>query len=177
MGITLNFEKCKLNKTELIFFGLKFSPSGVSLTDDKINALMKASYPKTSGELHSFLGLVSYCSRYIPNQATITEPLHNLCRKDSKWSWSDTHSKAIDKIKQSLIHHALAYFDVTKATEIIADASSVGLGAVVLQAQSALPGDTKIISFASLTLADVEKRYSHIEKEGLAAVWACGKFH
>jgi len=177
VGITLNFDKCEFNKTELTFFGLKFSQNGVSLTDDKINALMNAPYPKTSSELLSFLGLVSYCSRYIPNQATITEPLHNQCRKDSKWSWSDTHSKAIDKIKQSLIQHALAYFDVTKATEIIADASPVGLGAVLMQAQSALPGDTKIISFASRTLADVEKRYSHIEKEGLAAVWACEKFH
>ena len=177
LGITLNFDKCEFNKTELTFFGLKFSPNGVSLTDNKIDALINAPYPKTSGELHSFLGLVSYCSRYIPHQASITEPLRLLCRQDSKWLWSSQHSIAIDTIKASLRKHALAYFDPTKLTEIIADASPVGLGAVLMQAQSPLAGDTKIISFASRTLTDVEKRYSHIEKEGLAAVWACEKFH
>ena len=169
-GITLHFEKCHFNKTELTFFGMKFTPNGISLTDEKINALLQASNPKTVGELNSFLGLVSYCSRYIPHQATITEPLRLLCRKDSKWLWSPQHSQVIDTIKKSLIQHALAYFNTTKATEIIADASPVGLGAVLLQTQSNLPGDSKIISFASRTLSDVEK-------EGLAAVWACEKFH
>ena len=121
LGSTLNFEKCELNKTELTFFGLKFTPDGVSLTDNKINALMQAAYPETTSGLHSYLGLLSYCSRNIPHQATITEPLSLLCRKDAKWSWSSQHSQAIDQIKLSLVKHALAYFNTSKATEIIAD--------------------------------------------------------
>jgi hypothetical protein len=106
---------------------------------------MQAAYPKTTSELHSFLGLLSYCSRYIPHQATITEPLRLLCRKDAKWSWCSQHSQAIDQIKLSLIKHALAYFNPSKASEIIADASPVWLGAILFQAQSNLPGDIKII--------------------------------
>ena len=167
----------QFNKTSLIFFGLHFSPDGISLTDDKINALINARYSKTAGELHSFHGVVSYCFRYIPNRATITEPLRLLCHKDSIWSWSNEHTQAVDTIKHSLVKHPLAYFDFTKSTEIIADARPVGLGAILLQEQSKLPGDTKIISFASRIYSDVEKRYSHIEKEGLATVWACEKFH
>ena len=57
---------------------------------------------------------------------------------------------------------------------LITDASNVGLGAMLVQEKQ---GIRKVICFASRSLTDVERRYSTIEKEALAAVWACEKFH
>ena len=56
----------------------------------------------------------------------------------------------------------------------IADASPVGLGAVLVQEQSHCP---VVVSYASHSISDVERRYSQTEKEALGLVWACDKFH
>ena len=68
----------------------------------------------------------------------------------------------------------LGYFDKDAKTLIITDASPVGLGAVLIQEQH---GVKRIISYASKSLSDVEKRYSQTEKEALGIVWACERFH
>ena len=55
----------------------------------------------------------------------------------------------------------------------MADASPVGLGAVLVQEQD---GVQKPIYYASRCLMDVERRYSQTEKDALALVWACKTF-
>ena len=69
---------------------------------------------------------------------------------------------------------ALAYFDVNSKTRIVADASPVGLGAVLIQLQGV---EWRVIAYASRGLTDVERRYSQTEREALALVWACERFN
>ncbi|PIK33275.1 hypothetical protein BSL78_29913 [Apostichopus japonicus] len=64
----------------------------------------------------------------------------------------------------------LSYFDPRKQTTLQVDASMSGLGAVLMQ-------DAKPIYFASRSLTDAEQRYANIERELLAVVFACEKFH
>ncbi|CAC5405119.1 unnamed protein product [Mytilus coruscus] len=60
-------------------------------------------------------------------------------------------------------------------THVIVDASPVGLGAILSQKQS--DGNFRPVTFASRTLTDVEQRYSQTEREALAVVWGCERFH
>ena len=64
----------------------------------------------------------------------------------------------------------MTYFDPKKQTEIIVDASPVGLGGLLMQ-------DGKVVCYASRALSEVERRYSQTEREMLAAVWAPEHFH
>jgi len=73
----------------------------------------------------------------------------------------------------------LGYWLISKkdaATEVIVDASQVGLGleAMIVRRQAA---ERRVICYASRSLNRVERRYSQTEKEALGIVWACERFH
>ncbi|KAL5490740.1 hypothetical protein EMCRGX_G015917 [Ephydatia muelleri] len=67
----------------------------------------------------------------------------------------------------------LCIYDPNAETMISGDASSRGLGAVLLQKHDSV---WKPVAYASRSLSDTEANYAQIEKEALACVWACEKF-
>ena len=174
-GLTLNREKCVFSVSELVFFGFKISADGLAPDDKKVDAVRNARTPQNPAEVRSFLGLVNYCARFIPNFATLAEPLRQLTRSDTEWTWGKTQQDAFDRLRVILTSDCVvAHYDQSADTELKVDASPVGLGAILLQRS----GDTaRPVAYASRTLTDVERQYSQTEKEALAVVWACERFH
>ena len=64
-----------------------------------------------------------------------------------------------------------ALYDPNKDTKVNADASSNGIGGVVMQKQE--DEIWKPISYVSRALSTVKCRYSQMERECLAFVWTC----
>ncbi|KAK3700539.1 hypothetical protein QZH41_000759 [Actinostola sp. cb2023] len=174
-GLTLNKEKCVFSVSELVFFGFKVSAAGLSPDQKKIDAVKEARAPTNAAEVRSFLALVNYCARFIPEFATMSEPLRQLTRKYAEWFWGQVEQDSFDKLKASLTSDCvMAHYDPAAETHLRVDASPVGLGAILLQCQD---GVSRPVAYASRTLTDVERRYSQTEKEALAVVWGCEKFH
>ena len=174
-GFTLNREKCIFSVPELVFFGFKISANGLAPDERKVEAVKNARPPKNAAEVRSFLGLVNYCARFIPNFATLAEPLRKLTRSDTEWVWGEIQQDAFDRLREALTSDCVvAHYDQTADTELKVDASPVGLGAILLQRSK---GVVRPVAYASRTLTDVERRYSQTEKEALAVVWACERFH
>ena len=135
------------------------------------SAIVKCIPPTSVGEVRSFLGMTQYVARFIPHYATISELLRLLTRKDAEWRWSEREELALNKLKEALTGAGvIAYFDPNKGTNILVDASPVGLSAVLTQ-------NGKILCYASRALTDVEQRYSQTEREMLAFVYAAEHFH
>lgn len=133
-GLTLNRKKCEFNKNRLEFFGFIFSYGGISADPRKVESIKQADKPKDAAEVRSFLGMANYCSRFNSEFATVTEPLRKLTRKDTPWQWGVEQDAALSNLKDSLTSDAtMAYFDPNMNTELIVDASPVGLGAILLQ--------------------------------------------
>ena len=80
----------------------------------------------------------------------------------------------MQKLKDEICsQRILAHYDVNAKTKIRADASVYGLGAVLLQSQDGVTW--RPVTFALRSLNETEMRYTQIEKEALALMYACEK--
>ena len=174
-GLTLNGDKCQFRMQSLTFFGHDLSAGGIAPSEEKVAALVNARPPQNVSEVRSFVQLAQFSAKFIPNFAQIADPLRQLLRKGQSFFWGSEQQKSYEKLKELMTSaKALAYFRNDNKTRIVADAGPGGIGAVLLQ----LHGDQwRAVSYASRNLSEVERRYAQTEKEALALVWACERFH
>ena len=74
----LKKEKCAFLLPEVEYLGHKISKEGLQPTETKVCAIAEAPEPKRVAELRSFLGLVNYYGKFLPNLALVASPLYNL---------------------------------------------------------------------------------------------------
>ena len=118
--------------------------------------------PQNIVSLQSFNGMVNYLKKFSPVLSELSEPL----KPGVKWALESEQQNAFEAIKQVIMTlPVLAYFDKTKKHTIQCDASKKGLGAVLLQ-------ESKPVMYMSRALTETEQRYSNIERELLAIVFA-----
>jgi hypothetical protein len=175
-GITLNASKCHIARPFIDFLGMRISAEGVQPATEKTKALKDFKEPNNATELRSFLGLATYLARFVQNFADVTHPLRELLKKGRAWSWQPEQRRSFEAIKTAISSESiLAFYDTANQTEVIVDASPVGVGAILSQT-AADTGHRRPIAFASRALSDVEQRYSQIEREALAVKFGCLKF-
>ncbi|KAE8277347.1 hypothetical protein D5F01_LYC24743 [Larimichthys crocea] len=162
-GVTLN-DKCEFSKHKIKFLGQVIEATGVSPDPDKVRAVKDMAVPSNVSEVRSFLGMTNHLGKFLPHLAEKTRPLRDLLRKSNMWAWGPQQQQAFDQIKEELTTPpGLALYDPNADTLVSADASSYGLGAVLLQRQEG--ADWKPVAYASRALSDTERRYAQIEKE------------
>ena len=149
---------------------------GLYTVQEKVRAIVEAPHPKTVQELTSFLGLLNYYNKFIPNLAPLIHLLNKLLKHGVKWEWSESCVTAIEMAKKGLISSPLlVHFNSKLPITLATDSSSYGLGAVL---SHVLPhGIEQPIAYASGTLSCSEVNYSQIEKEDLAIIFGVRKFH
>uniref|UniRef100_A0A5S6Q5I1 RNA-directed DNA polymerase n=1 Tax=Trichuris muris TaxID=70415 RepID=A0A5S6Q5I1_TRIMR len=173
--VTLNSSKCKLRQTELLFLGYKITRAGIRPEKSHLTAISEMHEPTNVHELRSLLGLLSWYSKFIPNFSTLAEPLRALTHAGNTFTWSAEAQESVEKLKTLLLESsALSLFDPALPTTVTTDASDVGIGAVLTQKHSC--GTENTVAFASRTLSSTERKYSIVEKEALACVWAVEKW-
>ena len=165
-NMRLNKAKCAFSQRQVAFFGHIFSDGGVHPDPKKIAAIVNAAPPTCAKDVMSLLGTAQYVARFIRNYAAITAPLRQLTHKDVKWKWGSVEQQAFDDLKSALTSsNVTAYFDPTKKSTVIVDASPMGLGAMLCQ-------DGRVVAYGSRALKPAETRYSQIEREALGVTWA-----
>lgn len=176
-NMTLNDEKCEFSRDKITFVGHVIDASGVRPDPRKVEAIVDFEAPSNVPEVRRFMGMVNQLGRFTPNLAEHSKPIRELLQKDRSWVWDQPQIQAFERIKQELSSDTvLALYDPKAPTKVSADASSYGLGAVLLQRSQGEDDKWKPVAYASRAMSSTEQRYAQVEKEALAVTWACEKF-
>lgn len=172
--LQLNSKKCVFGNTEIKILGHVVRRQGISPDPEKLTAVSQFPPPTNQKALRSFLGLCSYFRRFIRGFAEISAPLHHLLKKGVPFKWSECQQRAFHTLKTALTTQpVLAHFNPSLEVEIHTDASSYGLGAVLIQKHE---DKEHVVAYASRALSKPELNYPITEKECLAIIWAIAKF-
>ena len=173
-GATLNPEKCEFGKRTVRFLGHVVDQAGIRADPQKTAAILEMERPQNISELRRFMGMANQLGKFSPNLAELSQPLRELLSIKKAWLWGPSQEQAFQLVKEELSRPSvLALYDPLAKSKISADASSYGLGAVLLQQQGE---KWRPVAYASRSMSDAERRYAQIEKEALAITWACQKF-
>ena len=162
----------KQRKCSFMFLGHIISAKGLQPTDEKIRAITQAPAPQDVTQLWAFLGLLNYYGKFLKNLSTILAPLHKLLQQKTHWVWGKEQQLAFDNLVTS--SSVLMHFDPDKEVILSCDASPYGVGAVL--SHQTEDGE-RPVAFASRSLSPAEKKYAHLDKEGLAIIFGVKKFH
>lgn len=169
-GIRLNKSKCLFMSDEVIYLGHRVTKQGIHPVANKVEAITQAPPPTNVKELQSYLGMLNFYHRFLPNLSTVLAPLHKLLNKNEKWQWGKMQNKAwLDSKQLMTSSDLLIHFDTDKQMILSCDASPYGVGAVLSHQMVDESGQLceRPIGYASRTLTKSEKNYSQLEKEDL----------
>ncbi len=175
-GLKVKRSKCLFMAPTVTFLGHRIDAEGLHPLSDKMEAIEAAPTPTNVTELKSFLGLLTYYGKFLPNLSTKLTPLYRLLRQDTPWKWAAEQDKAFCESKKLLTSDCLlVHFDQKLPLTLACDASAYGIGAVL--AHKMLDGSERPVGYASRTLNQAEQNYSQLEKEGLSLVFGIKKFY
>ena len=80
-GMRLKRAKCEFLLSSVEYLGHVISAEGLRTSDSKVKAILKAPAPQNVADLRSFLGLVNYYAKFLPDLATVLAPLYQLLQK------------------------------------------------------------------------------------------------
>ena len=112
--------------------GHRISAAGIQPTEDKKKAILQALAPKNVTKLKSWLGLLNYYSKFLPNLSATLAPLYDLLKSQRSWSWESSQQAAFSKAKELLTSASvLVHYEPDRELVLACDASEYGVGAVL----------------------------------------------
>ncbi|XP_052896596.1 uncharacterized protein K02A2.6-like [Anopheles moucheti] len=175
-GFTIRAEKCALKMQQIEYLGFIVDRRGLRPNPAKIDAILKLPAPTNVSEVRSYLGAVNYYGKFVPKMRDLRYPLDVLLQNESKFIWTRECERAFTQFKDILSSDLLlTHYNPNAEIVVSADASSVGLGATI--SHKFADGSVKVVQHASRALTKAEEKYSQIDREGLAIIFAVKKFH
>ena len=151
-NVILNRGKCEFLKPHITFLGHYIDKDGIREDPEKTDAITKMKSPTSVPELRRFLGMANQLGKFSSNLAELAKPLRELLSKESTWVWNDAQEQAFSKVKEELTKSTvLSLYNPLAPTKIAADASSYGLGAVLLQKND---NNWELVSYASRSMSE-----------------------
>ncbi|KAK1608032.1 hypothetical protein QYE76_031705 [Lolium multiflorum] len=102
----------------------------------KIKTVTEWKAPTTQTEVRAFLGLAGYYRRFVEEFSSIARPMTQLPKKDKKFEWTAKCEESFQQLKSRLTTAPILIMpDITKPFDVYCDASKMGLGYVLREAE------------------------------------------
>lgn len=127
LGFRLSIKKCIFASDSISFLGHTLNVEGLHPSPAKVEEIQGKPAPSNKQTLRAFLGLYNFYEKFLPEKATILEPLHRLLDAKSPWKWGKQEEAAFNKAKSLLSSDCtLVGYDVKKELLLICDSSDYG---------------------------------------------------
>ena len=80
-GLRLKKGKCVFMEPQVTYLGHRVSKEGIQPMEDKVEAITNAPPPWNVSELKSYLGMINYYQKFLPNLSSVLAPLHRLLNR------------------------------------------------------------------------------------------------
>ena len=175
-GLTLNLNKCTFAQSKVTFVGHVIGSGWIEPDPVKVATVHDIKPPITKKDVRRLIGFFSYFRSFIPSLAEKAKIITDLTQKHipNKVPWSTEHQNALENLKAELCNCvALHTIDFSQDFGLLIDASAVAVGCCLIQWSE---GTEKPIAFASMKLSETQSRWSTIEREAFAVIWALRRF-
>jgi len=168
---------------QVLFCGLVVSAGGLRISSERYDTVRNMVPPRTLKECRSVLGFFNWFRSFIPNHSVVAAPLTALTKTKkgdkSRFVLTKEAAAAFEQLKQALLRAPmLHHFDTRRPTAVFTDASDVGAGAVLLQAEpSSNPHWVFPIAFFSRKFTTHQQTWTVIQKECCAIFLAVSTWY
>ena len=172
-NLRFNPSKAHVGFRRLVYLGHVISNEGIAPNPEKVQGIKDFPRPTNCTDVRKFMGMISYYRKFIPHLTNHSRPLEIL-GASKVWYWTTNEENAFQACKSILSQNALLnHPDYSLPFMIQTDASSIGLGAILLQLKDNVE---KPLCYASRALSPAESKYHARELECLAVKWALKRF-
>ena len=95
-----NLEKCSFLSRRL---GFIISKDKITVSNERVEAIIKAARPSNVSELRGYLGTLNYLRRFIPEFASVLSPFGTLLKGKAKWCWTADHEREFLNVRDILV--------------------------------------------------------------------------
>ena len=128
--------KCLFGYSTVKFLGHNVGQGKLTPQDNTVQRILNFPHPTTKKQLRSFLGLIGWYQKFIPNYSHITAPLTNLLQKKQPnvLKWNGEHESAFEVLKKTIVSEPMLRTpDFSLPFVVQTDASETAIGAALLQ--------------------------------------------
>ena len=125
-------EKCIWKVREVGFLGVIIGENRVRMEKEKVQEVIEWPVPKSVKDVQKFLGLANYYRQFVKDFAKIARLLHEMTRKENKWSWGEKQQKTFEELKERFTTEpVLVTPDLDKEMRVEVDASDFAMEGVL----------------------------------------------
>ena len=122
-GFHLRLDKCEFFLKSIKYLGFIFESGGRCPDPENIRAIVDMPTPTDITKLRLFLGLMSYCSSFLPSLIMECRHLTSIILKGIPWNWSAHWSLLCSEM-------LITYYNPKLTIIVVADGSNYGVEAV-----------------------------------------------